>query len=104
MTLLIAVFAAVITTIIWYTNDRRSQLRLGTLTLMYWGASLMWMVDAVTEYIEAGAEYFTSEPEALINDAFLGLSAVAFGLVIWVVILLIKDPLNVVRKTIINQR
>lgn len=59
MTLLIAVFAAVITTIIWYTNDRRSQLRLGTLTLMYWGASLMWMVDAVTEYIEAGAEYFT---------------------------------------------
>ena len=57
MTLLIAVFAAVITTIIWYTNDRRSQLRLGTLTLMYWGASLMWLVDAVTEYIEAGAEY-----------------------------------------------
>ena len=47
MTLLIAVFAAVITTIIWYTNDKRSQLKLGTLALMYWGASLMWMVDAV---------------------------------------------------------
>lgn len=54
MTLLIAVFAAVITTIIWYTNDRRSQLKLGTLALMYWGASLMWMVDAVVEYIELG--------------------------------------------------
>ena len=49
MTLLIAVFAAVITTIIWYTNDKRSQLKLGTLALMYWGASLMWMVDAVVE-------------------------------------------------------
>ena len=36
MTLLIAVFAAVITTIIWYTNDKRSQLKLGTLALMYW--------------------------------------------------------------------
>ena len=59
MTLLIAVFAAVITTIIWYTNDKRSQLKLGTLALMYWGASLMWMVDAVVEYIELGAEYFT---------------------------------------------
>ena len=33
MTLLIAVFAAVITTIIWYTNDRRSQLKLGTLVI-----------------------------------------------------------------------
>ena len=43
MTLLIAVFAAVITTIIWYTNDKRSQLKLGTLALMYWGASLMWL-------------------------------------------------------------
>ena len=43
MTLLIAVFAAVITTIIWYTNDKRSQLKLGTLVLMYWGASLMWI-------------------------------------------------------------
>lgn len=43
--LLIAVFAAVITTIIWYINDRRSQLRLGTLTLMYWGHHLCgwWM-------------------------------------------------------------
>ena len=57
MTLLIAVFAAVITTIIWYTNDRRSQLKLGTLALMYWGASLMWMVDAVVEYIETTFEH-----------------------------------------------
>ena len=62
MTLLIAVFAAVITTIIWYTNDRRSQLKLGTLALMYWGASLMWMVDAVVEYIELGAEYESGDP------------------------------------------
>ena len=33
MTLLTAVFAAVITTIIWYTNDKRSQLKLGTLEI-----------------------------------------------------------------------
>jgi hypothetical protein len=33
----------------------------------------------------------------MINDAFLGLSAVAFGLVIWVIILLIKDPKGVIR-------
>lgn len=103
MTLLIAVFAAVITTIIWYTNDKRSQLKLGTLTLMYWGASLMWLVDAVVEYIELGAEYFTPAPADMLNDAFLGLSVVAFGLIIWIVILMVKDPLGVVRKTILSK-
>jgi len=103
MTLLIAVFAAITTTIIWYTNDKRSQLKLGTLTLMYWGASLMWLVDAVVEYIELGAEYFTPAPSDMLNDAFLGLSVVAFGLIIWIVILMVKDPLGVVRKTIINR-
>lgn len=102
MTLLIAFFAAIITTIIWYTNDKRSQLKLGTLTLMYWGASLMWLVDAVVEYIELGAEYFTPTPADMLNDAFLGLSVVAFGLIIWIVILMVKDPLKVVRKTIIR--
>lgn len=102
MTLLIAVFAAIITTIIWYTNDKRSELKLGTLTLMFVGASLMWFVDAVVEYIELGAEYFTLAPADMLNDTFLGLSVVAFGLIIWLVILLVKDPLKVVRKTIMR--
>ena len=102
MTLLIAVFAAIITTIIWYTNDKRSELKLGTLTLMFVGASLMWFVDAVVEYIELGAEYFTQAPADMLNDKFLGLSVVAFGLIIWLVILLVKDPLKVVRKTIMR--
>ena len=102
MTLLIAVFAAIITTIIWYTNDKRSELKLGTLTLMFVGASLMWFVDAVAEYIELGAEYFTPAPADMLNDTFLGLSVVAFGLIIWLVILLVKDPLKVVRKTIMR--
>lgn len=102
MTLLIAVFAAIITTIIWYTNDKRSELKLGTLTLMFVGASLMWLVDAVVEYIELGAEYFTPAPADMLNDTFLGLSVVAFGLIIWLVILLVKDPLKVVRKTIMR--
>ena len=90
MTLLITVFAAVITSILWYNSkvDRK----LGTLALMYWGASRMWLVDAVVEYIELGAEFFEQAPKDMINDAYLGLSVVALGLVIWFVILLVKDP------------
>ena len=90
MTLLITFFAAIITTVIWYNSkvDRK----LGSLVLMYWGASLMWLVDAVVEYIEVGAEFFTPAVEDMINDAFLGVSVVALGMFIWLVILLIKDP------------
>ena len=69
---------------------------------MFVGASLMWFVDAVVEYIELGAEYFTPAPADMLNDTFLGLSVVAFGLIIWLVILLVKDPLKVVRKTIMR--
>ena len=64
---------------------------------MFWGASIMWLVDAIFEYAELGAEYFTPALEDMINDAFLGLSVIALALVIWIVILLIKDPKGTVK-------
>ena len=91
MTLLITVFAAVIATVKWYTREDDS-MKLGILLFMYWGASIMWFVDAIFEYAELKAEYFTPAMEDMANDAFLGLSVVALGLVIWVVRLLITDP------------
>lgn len=91
MTLLITVFAAVSATIVWYTKPE-SNMKLGTLSLMYWGASLMWLIDAIAEYIELGAEYFTPSAADMLNDAYLGASVAAFGLVIWLVIVLVKDP------------
>lgn len=97
MTLLISVFAAVVVTILWYTNEKARELKIGLLCYMFWGASLMWMVDAVAEYMELRAAYFTPALEDMINDAFLGFSVVAFALVIWVAYVLIKDPMNVVR-------
>ncbi|MBO4426739.1 MAG: hypothetical protein J5776_07000 [Clostridiales bacterium] len=90
MTLLITFFAAIISTVVWYNS--KTDRKLGSLVLMYWGASLMWLVDAVVEYIEVGAEFFTPAAEDMINDAFLGVSVVALGMFIWLVILLIKDP------------
>lgn len=99
MTLLISVFAAVIVTILWYTNENARELKVGLLCYMFWGASLMWMVDAIAEYVELKAAYFTPALEDMINDTFLGLSVVAFALVIWVAYLLMKDPKNVVRAS-----
>ncbi|MBR5357072.1 MAG: hypothetical protein IK121_09160 [Lachnospiraceae bacterium] len=99
MTLLITVFAAVIATVKWSTRKDDS-MKLGILLFMYWGASLMWFVDAIFEYVELGAEYFTPALEDVLNDAFLGLCVVALGLIIWVVRLLITDPKGSVRAAL----
>ena len=103
MTLLISVFAAIISTVYWYKKPAKEDLNTILLVWMFWGASLMWLVDAIVEYLELGAAYFTPEPADMLNDAFLGLSVVALGLVIWVVVLLIKDPLGKVRATLFDK-
>ncbi|MBQ9277684.1 MAG: hypothetical protein IJ224_03520 [Lachnospiraceae bacterium] len=104
MTLLTTVFAAIITTILWYKNAPKNEMKLGTLALMYWGASLMWMVDAIAEFIELKSAYFTPEPADMLNDLFLGLSVVALGLIIWLIILIIKDPKGVVRASLMKNK
>lgn len=102
MTLLITAFAAVVSTIIWYMSKRARNCKIGTLTLMYWGASLMWLVDAVVEYFEMKNEFFTPSGADMLNDAFLGCSVVALGLVIWCVILIVKDPENTISGILKN--
>ena len=102
MTLLITVFAAVTATVIWY-NRKDDSMQLGILLFMYWGASLMWLVDAIFEYAELGAEFFTPEAADMLNDSYLGLCVVALGLIIWLVSLLIKDPKGIIRKTLLKK-
>lgn len=104
MTLLITLFAAVISTVIWYKNAPQDTLKISNLCFMYWGASLMWLVDAVFEYVQLRGEYFTPAAGDMINDAFLGCSVVVFGLVIWVVILLVKDPKGVMKNAVLKKK
>ena len=98
MTLLLTVFAAVAVTIIWYSSEKARALKIGVLCYMFWGASLMWLVDAAAEYLEAGAAYFEPEVSDMLNDAFLGVSVIALALVVWVIILLVKDPKGLIGK------
>ena len=97
MTLLITIFAAIIVTIKWYTR-KDDTMQLGMLVFMFWGASLMWMGDAIFGYIEDGADFFVPAPLDMLNDAYLGFSVVALALVIWLARLLITDPKGVVRN------
>ena len=102
MTLLTTVFAAIICTVIWYKKAPDDSMKLGTLCLMYWGASIMWLVDAIVEYGEVGAEFFMQDGADMLNDLYLGLSVVALGLIIWLVILFVKDPRGVVKASILK--
>ena len=103
MTLLTTVFAAIICTILWYKKAPDDTMRLGTLCLIYWGASLMWMADAIFEYTELQAEYFAPAPADMLNDFYLGLSVVALGLIVWLVTLLVKDPRDVLKAALFKK-
>jgi len=91
MTLLITVFAAIIASLLWFNQMKKNgkdSMKYSTLCYMFWGASLMWLVDAIAEYAELGAEFFTPAAADMLNDAFLGVSVVALALVIWLARLL----------------
>lgn len=102
MTLLLTVFAAVAATMLWY-NRKDDTMHLGALCFMFWGASLMWLGDAIFEYAELGADYFTPALEDMLNDIFLGLSVIALALVVWTVIVLVKDSKGVIRATLLHR-
>ncbi len=104
MTLLITIFAAVCATAIWYKHAPENSMMLGILVWMYWGASIMWLVDAIFEYAELGPAYFTPEPADMLNDLYLGLSVVALGLIIWVIVLLVKAPKGVIRAALFRKK
>ena len=80
MTLLITVFAAIISTVVWYKRAPDNGMKIGILCLL--GASTMWLVDVLFEYAELKAAYFTPAIEDMVNDTFLRLSVVALGLVL----------------------
>lgn len=98
MTLLITVFAAIIATVKWYTR-KDDTMQLGMLVFMFWGASIMWLGDAIFGYAEDGADFFAPAATDMLNDAYLGFSVVALALVIWLVRLLATDPKGVVRSS-----
>jgi len=79
-------------------------MKIGTLSLMYWGASLMWLVDAIFEYVKLKADFFTPALVDMVHDFYLGLSVVALGLVIWLVILLVKDPKGIVKAALTRKK
>ncbi|MBQ9647566.1 MAG: hypothetical protein IJV43_04295 [Oscillospiraceae bacterium] len=63
----------------------------------------MRLGDAAWEYAELREEFFTPDLADMLNHAFLGLSVAAFAMVVWLVILLVRDPKGSVRKSLLKK-
>ncbi len=83
MCLILTAAAAVITTIIWYFKFNDRKYKLGTLALMYWGASIMWSVDGIFSVID-GEGFFNMSAD----DALLGVIIIVCGIAAWLALLL----------------
>ena len=85
MCLIITALAAGISAMIWYLCGNARKYNLGMLTLMYWGATLMWMVDGIFRAAD-GKNFFNLS----LNDAALGIVIVLCGLIVWILSILIN--------------
>jgi hypothetical protein len=92
--LIMTAFAAIITTAIWYIKAPDDKYKLGLLSLIFWGATLMWLVDHVMAYLTEGGEFF----ETNLDAALLGITVIILALLIWVIVLLISDPKGIFKK------
>jgi len=93
MYFIMTLLAAVISTIVWYIKSPDDKYKLGILSLIYWGATLMWFVDHVMAYLMEEGEFL----EINLDATLLGLTVVIFGLLVWVIVLLVSDPKGVLK-------
>ncbi|ACZ62544.1 hypothetical protein [Dehalococcoides mccartyi] len=96
MWLIMTLAAAIITTAVWYIKSPNDKYKLGFLSLMFWGASIMWLVDHVVAYLQEGGEFLEINQDA----AFLGISVIIFGFLVWEIVLLSSDPKGVIKKAL----
>jgi hypothetical protein len=94
MWFIITALAAIVTSIIWYVKQPDDKYKLGLLSLMFWGAAIMWFVDHVMAVATEGGEFF----EVNLDATMLGVSVIVLALVVWLVILLITDPKGALKK------
>jgi hypothetical protein len=94
MFLIMTALAAVITTVIWYIKSPDDKYKLGLLSLMFWGGTIMWIVDHIMAYATEGGEFFEISADA----TMLGVAVIVLALMAWVITLLISDPKGVFKR------
>lgn len=98
MWLLLTALAALVTTALWHATRPGDKYRLGFLSLVYWGATIMWLVDQVMAHAQDGGAFLEVSADATV----LGLSVLALGLFVWLARLAVSDRkriLQAIRKS-----
>jgi len=98
MWLIITALAAIIATAIWYIKAPGDKYKLGLLSLMLWGATIMWLIDHIIANLTEGGEFFEVNTDA----TMLGLTVLICALLVWEIVLLVSDPKGVL-KTILKK-
>jgi uncharacterized membrane protein len=89
MWLITTLIAAIGVIILWYVAPKIYKLDL--LSLMFWGASFMILVDHLLGY--EGGSFVEMETEGLINNSILlGIVMLIPVFIIWITVLIIKKP------------
>lgn len=96
MWLLVTALAAVVSTALWHRSACGDKYKLGFLSLIYWGATLMWLVDQVMAVAQGGGQFLEIDA----NATGLALSVLVLGLFIWLVRLVAGDPKRVLRSIV----
>ncbi|MCR6691241.1 MAG: hypothetical protein HA488_00825 [Candidatus Verstraetearchaeota archaeon] len=91
MWLIILAFAAAIVTPLWYSMADDDKYLLKVLCLILWGATIMVFVDHVYGFLTEGGEFL----EMTLDATLLGFTMLIFALIIWEIVLLLKDPKGV---------
>ena len=92
--------AAIVTTIIWYVKAPEDRYKLGLLASIYWGATIMWLVDHIMAYLSEGGEFFDTS----LNATMLGISVIILALLVWLIVLLISDPKGVLKRVLKREK
>ncbi|RZN55473.1 MAG: hypothetical protein DSO09_05830 [Candidatus Methanomethylicota archaeon] len=94
MWLIILAFAATIVTPIWYSMAENDKYLLKYLCLILWGTTIMVFVDHTIGFLTEGGEFI----ELTLDATILGIAMLIVALIIWEIILLIKDPKKVLYR------
>lgn len=96
MWLIMTALAAVITTVIWYVKSPDDKYKLGLLSLMFWGATIMWLVDHIMAFASEGGAFFEISTDA----TMLGVAVIVLALMVWAIVLVVSDPKGVLKKVL----
>ena len=96
MFLILTALAAVVATVVWYVKQPDDKYKLGVLSLIFWGATVMWLVDHIMAFASEGGEFFEISTDA----TMLGVAVIVLGLMAWAITLVISDPRGVLKKVL----